>query len=128
MDKASSTQSPTLRSEIEEIFRRAATSGVQPRLRKVRGVCRFDITGMGTWDATINDGVVSVAEGKADSTHPNCVVSLTPSDFVRIMHHTDNMNFMTAVLQEIVTIKGDLVFAYTVLGSFVFPTSGVAAH
>lgn len=128
MDKASLTPSSAARGEIEEFFKRVAASGFQPRLSRAKGTCRFDIAGVGTWDATIKDGVVSVTEGRADASSPDCVVSATPSDFLRILNRVDNMNFMTAVLQEIVTIKGDLVFAYTALGSFVFPESGVPVH
>lgn len=128
MDKTGLAQSPSVHGEIEEIFRLVGRSGLQQRLRTVKGVCRFDITGAGTWDVAVKDGEISVAEGKADGSHANCVVTVAPNDFVRIVRHVDNMNFMTAVLQEIVTIKGDLVFAYTVLGSFVFPTSGAPTH
>jgi len=117
-------QASPLVGEIQSFFDRVAASGVQPRLRTVTGVCQFDIQGAGTWHASITNGVITVAKGAAQTPPANCVLSTTAEDFVRILNRVGNLNLMAAVLQEVVTIKGDLVFAYTVLGSFVVTPSG----
>ncbi|HEV8193818.1 MAG TPA: SCP2 sterol-binding domain-containing protein [Ktedonobacterales bacterium] len=128
MSKNSPKQASPLREEIEAYFDRAAASGVQPRLRTVTGVCQFNIEDAGTWHASIENGVVSVDKGAARIPPANCVVSTTAEDFVRILNREGHMNLMAAVLQEIVTVTGDLVFAYTVLGSFVITPSGTPAR
>jgi putative sterol carrier protein len=124
VSKDSPKQASPLRDEIEAFFDQVASSGVQPRLRGVTGVCEFDLEGAGTWHVSTKNGAVSVAEGAAKTPPADCVLWTTAEDFVRIVHREGNLNLMAAVLQEIVTIKGDLVFAYTLLGSFVFTPSG----
>jgi len=128
MSKDSPKHASPLRDEIEAYFNRVTASGVQPRLRGVAGICQFDIEDAGTWHASISNGTVTIAKGPARTPPANCVVSTTAEDIVRILNRTGHMNLMTAVLQEIVTISGDLVFDYTVLGSVVLTPSGSPAQ
>jgi len=128
VSKNSPKQASPLHDEIQAFFDRVTASGVQPRLRSVTGVCQFDIEGAGTWHASIKNGAVSIEKGAARTPPANCVLSATAEDFARIVHRAGNLNLMAAVLQEIVTITGDLVFAYTVLGSFVITPSSAPAR
>ncbi|MGO8946129.1 MAG: SCP2 sterol-binding domain-containing protein [Ktedonobacterales bacterium] len=106
--------------EIDKFFQRAAASGLQPRWRNLTGVCEFNIEGAGIWRATIKKGVVTVSKGAGDeSTPPTCIMSCSADDFVRLEHREGNLNVYAAALQEILTISGDMPFAWAVLNSFV---------
>jgi len=103
--------------EVEAAFARVAASGPQPRLRTIAGTCRFDIALVGTWCVTLKDGMVTVTKGAKD-TPATAVIASDAADFLRVVRREGRMNFMTAVLQELMTITGDVPFAYTALGSF----------
>jgi hypothetical protein len=111
---------------LDAFFQEVAASGHQPRLRRVTGVCEFDVDGAGTWYVAVKRGALTVSKGEepAGWSPPNCVVSLTAEDFLRILRHENNLNIYAAVLQELVTISGDTVFAWNALGSFE-PEAGV---
>ena len=112
---------------IDAFFQEVAASGHQPRLRRLTGVCEFDIDGAGTWYVAVKRGAITVSKGEepAGWPPPNCVVSVTAEDFVRILRHENNLNVFAAVLQELVTISGDTVFAWNALGSFMIePEAG----
>jgi hypothetical protein len=107
------------RGEIEAFFDRVARSTVQPRLRRLTGVCQFNIEGAGTWQIELKRGAASVTRGaERNAPPPNCVVSTTARNMVRILHHEGNLNIVAAVLQELVTVTGDVAFAWSVVGSF----------
>jgi hypothetical protein len=110
--------------EVEALFAQAAASGPQPRLRTLTGTCQFDLAGAGTWRATIKDGVVTVAKGGDDTSPTRCVVACDAKDFLRFVRREGNMNVMTAIMQELVTVTGDLPFAFAALGSFVLAPEG----
>jgi hypothetical protein len=105
---------------IEAFFQDVAASGHHPRMRRVTGICEFDIAGAGTWYAAVKRGAITVSKGEepAGSPPPNCVISVSAEDFVRILRHENNLNLFAAVLQELVTITGDTAFAWNALGSF----------
>ena len=108
-----------VRGEIEAFFDRVAQSAIQPRLRRLTGICQLDIKGAGTWQVALKRGAVTVSRGvEAGAPPPNCVVSMTARDMVRILHREGNLNIFAAVLQELVTVTGDIPFAWSVLGSF----------
>jgi SCP-2 sterol transfer family len=108
------------RAEIGAFFQRVAASGPQPRLRGLSGICQFDIDGAGIWQATVKKGVVMVAEGTvADPGSVTCIIACEAADFLRLVHREGNLNVYAAALQELFTIKGDLTFAWTVLGGVI---------
>lgn len=115
--------------EIEAFFDRVAGSAIQPRLRRLTGICQLDIKGAGTWQVALKRGAVTVTRGvESGSPPPTCVVSMTARDMVRILHREGNLNIFAAVLQELVTVTGDIPFAWSVLGSFAMkPTSSTAS-
>jgi len=110
--------------EVEVLFARVAASGPQPRLRTLTGVCQFDLAGAGTWRATVRDGAVSVTKGRDDTSPARCVVACDAQDFLRIVRHEGDMNTVAAYLQGLVTISGDLPFAYAILGGFILEPEG----
>lgn len=117
------------RGEIEAFFDRVAESTIQPRLRRFTGMCQFNIEGAGTWQVALKRGAVTVSRGvEAGSPAPNAVVSTTAQDMVRVLHHEGNLNIFAAVLQDLVTITGDIAFAWTLVGSFTLkPSSSTAS-
>ena len=116
------------RGEIEAFLERVAQSAIQPRLRRLTGICQLDIKGAGTWQLALKRGVVTVTRGVEAGSPPTCVVSTTARDMVRILHREGNLNIFAAVLQELVTVTGDIPFAWSVLGSFALnPTSPTAS-
>ncbi len=110
----------TVETAITAFFARVATSGSQPRLRSATGVCQFDIAPVGSWSVAVKEGVVTVTKGGDDTSPATCVVACDAADFLCVLCEAGHMNLMTALMQERVTITGDLPFAYAVLGSFVF--------
>ena len=111
--------------EVEAYFRKAEAGGAQPRWRNLTGVCQFDIEGAGIWRATIKKGVVTVTKGESDDTPPRCVISCSAEDFLRLVRRNTNLNVFAAALQELITISGDLAFAWAVLGGFIMNPSEV---
>ena len=111
---------------IDAFFQEVARSGHQPRLRRLNGVCEFDIDGAGTWYVAVKRGALTVNKGEEPVgwPPPTCVVSVAADDFLRILRHENNLNVFAAVLQELVTISGDTAFAWTALASFE-PEAGV---
>lgn len=91
----------------------------QPRLRGIRGVCRFDIAGIGSWSVAANDGEITVIEGVGNALHADCVVACGADDFLRIIHGENHLNMVTAAMQGLVSVTGDRVFAMAFLGNVV---------
>lgn len=112
----------TAADEIAAFFKQ--TTGAQPRLRGVNGVCEFNLEGAGSWRVTVKDGVVSATEGGAKTPPADSVINCAARDFQRILHREGNMNMNTAVLQGLVTATGDIPFALTLVGSFVPEPTG----
>lgn len=91
----------------------------QPRLRGITGVCRFDISGAGTWSVAVNDGEVSVIEGAGNALRADSVVSCSSEDFLRVERGEDHMNLVTAAMQGLVNVSGNTVFALEFLGNVI---------
>lgn len=113
--------------EIVEHFRREEVVRTQPRLRGLRGVCRFDIIGVGTWGLAVNDGEASFIEGAGNALPADCVVTSSAEDMLRVIRQENHMDLLTAAMQGLVTITGDKVFAVTVLGHYT-ETRGAAGQ
>lgn len=113
------TAGETAFGEIAEFFRQAGEMRTQPRLRGITGVCRFDIAGVGSWSVAVNDGEIKVIEGAGSALHADCVVACKAEDFLRIVHGENHLNLITAAMQGLVTVTGDLVFAMAFLGNVV---------
>ncbi|HEU5349295.1 MAG TPA: SCP2 sterol-binding domain-containing protein [Ktedonobacterales bacterium] len=105
--------------EVARFFRSISNVRSQPRLQGLRGVCRFDITGAGSWSVAVNEGEVTVIEGAGKALSADCTVSCSAEDFQRIMHREGYMNLVTAAMQNLVTVTGDKVFAMGFLGNVV---------
>jgi SCP-2 sterol transfer family protein len=107
--------------EITEFFKQSIATGPQkqPRLRGLRGVCRFDISGAGIWNIAVNDGEVTVIEGAGDALPADCAVTCSAEDFLRVIHRENQMNMVTAAMQGLVAVTGDKVFAFALLGNVI---------
>ncbi len=105
--------------EVGAFFQKMAESGTQPRLRTVTGICQFHVEGAGTWRLAVKKGAVTITKGDEGGTPPaNCIISCSATDFLRIVRHEGNLNTFAAALQRLVTITGDMPFAWSVLASF----------
>ncbi len=110
--------------EIMAFFRQAGDMRSQPRLHGITGVCRFDITGVGStgvgsWSVAVNDGEITVIEGAGKALHADCVIACGAEDFLRIVHGENHLNLITAAMQGLVSVTGDHVFAMEFLGNVV---------
>lgn len=119
------TEGQPAAAEIAGFFDKVAALGVQPRLRSVSGTCVFNITGAGSWRATITDGLPTIthdapANGPADST-----LECSAQDFLRIVHREGDLNVLAAFLQGLVTVTGDMGFATSLVGSVTFNPVGM---
>ncbi len=109
-------------SRVEAFFERVAQSGRQPRLRDITGIYEFDIAPLGSWCVRMKDGVAHVTRGPT-AMPPRCVISCDAADFLDIISPQNDLNVMTALLQEVVTITGDFPFGFALLNGFTFPRS-----
>ena len=67
---------------IATFFEGIAARGRDPQLQSIKGTCRFDIPGVGSWYLKINNGALEVNESKDDA---DLVITCEPQDFRRIM-------------------------------------------
>lgn len=67
---------------IATFFEGIAARGKDPQLQSIKGTCRFDIPGVGSWYLTINNGALEVNESKDDA---DLVITCEPQDFRQIM-------------------------------------------
>jgi len=102
-----------------------AALGVQPRLRTVSGTCVFNITGAGSWRATITNGLPTIAHDTSEKEPADCTVECSAQDFLRIAHRDGNLNILAAFLQGQVTVTGDMAFATSLLGGVTFEPVGM---
>lgn len=116
-------------SEIAEFFSYIAAAGAQPRLRFVSGICEFNIVGAGIWRVIIKDGAPTITQDTASTAKPDCVVTCSAEDFLRVVHRESHINIMSALLQGLIGVTGDLGFATLVLGSAILePTGSVSGE
>jgi putative sterol carrier protein len=102
-----------------------AALGVQPRLRAVSGTCVFNITGAGSWRATITEGLPTITHDAPENGPADCTLECSAQDFLRIVHHEGNLNVLAAFLQGLVTVTGNIGFATSLLGSVNFDPVGM---
>lgn len=102
--------------EVAAFFASDTVRGFQPRLASVTGMCRFDITGAGSWQVHVNKGMPTITQNDNDQSPANCVVTCSAEDFLRIVRREGNLNFFAAMLQGLVTVTGDMGFATALIG------------
>ena len=98
-------------SELGEIFERASRRFRAPDLTGVRATCRFETEEGGVWNVRIDDGTVDIEEGPGQAT-PSCAFRASDRDLARILRGEQNL--MTAALQGLVAVTGDLAIAQQV--------------
>ena len=67
---------------ISTFFNEIAARGKDPQLQSIKGTCRFDIAGVGSWYLTIDNGALEVNESKGDA---DLVITCDAQDFRRII-------------------------------------------
>lgn len=112
--------------EVADFFASETVRGFQPRLQSVTGMCRFDITGAGSWQVHINKGTPTITHDANDQSPADCVVTCSAEDLLRIIHREGYLNFFAAMLQGLVTVTGDLGFATALIGGVTFDTGELA--
>ena len=112
--------------EVAEFFASDAVRSFQPRLRSVSGMCRFDITGAGSWQVRIKEGMPTITHEANDQSPADCVVTCSAEDFARVMRREGYLNVYAAILQGLLTVTGDLGFATALLGGVTLDTVELA--
>jgi putative sterol carrier protein len=87
-----------------EIFEKEASLGFDPRLRGIRGTFRFDVTKVGSWFVTIDDGQVEVHEDPSASA--DCIIEGPESDLVAILN--GELRAVIAFMQGRIRFRGDM--------------------
>jgi hypothetical protein len=125
---------PTVARDVAAFFARLGSAELHPQLRAVTGSSQFNIEGAGRWRVAITDGVVTVAEvitagATGAKTAPadapaDAVVTVSAADMARILRGEGHLNAFSAVLQEIMTVRGDPAFTTSLLDVFSFGHGG----
>ncbi len=68
-------------------FQAIAARGYDPSLRGIKGTCRFEIAGAGTWVLSMQDGALTVTELPADA---ELVLASDAQEFDRIVRGEEN--------------------------------------
>ena len=89
-----------------EFFTALAGRGFEPRLRGVRGTYRFDVEKAGYWHMAVDDGRLTVREGREPA---DCIIALSEDDLVAAAR--GERNLLTLAMQGRVEISGDLQLA-----------------
>ena len=100
------TMDATASSTVPEIFDHLVAGGTVPALRRVSGVCEFDIDDSGQWFLHLDHGVPTLQEA---TDHPDCLIHCSASDFVEIAEGSRNL--FTTYLQGRITVAGDITLA-----------------
>jgi ubiquinone biosynthesis protein UbiJ len=96
---------------IRALFEQRRRHSYEPLLAGVRGSYRFDVVGVGSFFVSVDDGHLLIEERKRDA---DCVIVCAPDVFLRIA--LDEQNLLTAAMQGIVQISGDLSLAQKLHG------------
>jgi hypothetical protein len=91
---------------VQEVFEGLKQRTFEPRLLGVYGSYRFDILGVGSFRVSVSDGDVRVVESERGG---DCVITCGPGVFLRIVDGSQNL--LTAAMQGLVEIRGDLALA-----------------
>ena len=90
----------------QEVFSLHRTQHYEPILRGVHGTYLFDISKVGSWFVSVDDGAIHVEETKRDA---DCTISCDEPDFVDIVE--GRRHLVTAYMQGRVRIRGDMALA-----------------
>jgi len=94
--------------ETDRLFQHLAGAHSAPATRGVHASCRFEIEEGGSWNIRLDDGTVHVAKGPGEQA-PACTFRAADDDLARILRGEQNL--LTAALQGIVEVIGDLAVA-----------------
>jgi putative sterol carrier protein len=107
---------------VQEVFDKLPQAFVPEEARGFRAVVQFDLTGPGggEWNATINDGQLSVSPGRA--ANPTLTLGATAADYLAIIN--GDLKAMSAFMTGRVKVKGDLNTALKMQKMFRMPEDG----
>ncbi|MGH3516761.1 MAG: SCP2 sterol-binding domain-containing protein [Haloechinothrix sp.] len=117
---------PELRKRLlDEIFRRMEAHIRSDRVKRMRSVVRWRLTGGGgpggydRYESLLADGTCTVS--REMSAQPRVTITVSPADFVRLVTRqaTPPVLFVTGRIQ----VKGDLGFAAGLIGYFDLPSA-----
>ena len=96
-------------SHIAEFFNQVSSKVDPAKVKGMNVTYQFVITGDdgGEWAVTINDGQISVTQGKAEKT--NITLTISASDFLDLV--AGKLNGQTAFLTGKLKIQGDMTLA-----------------
>jgi hypothetical protein len=104
--------------EIETFFNSSETRAQQqPRLHHETGTCQFNVSGVGSWLFSLNEGLPTLVRD-TDATRaapPDTAFTCSPDVFLRIVHREGHLNAICAALQGLVEVRGDPALALAVL-------------
>jgi putative sterol carrier protein len=107
---------------LDQIFGRMKAHFRADRAEGVAAVVRFKITGPGDgeadrYEATIRDGACSVSRELVD--RPRVTIEVGAVDFLKLV--TGNASGPDLFIRRRIKIKGDLMFAASIVGLFTLP-------
>jgi putative sterol carrier protein len=102
---------------VRALFEQRRRQPFEPRLAGVVGSYRFDIEGVGSFFVSVDDGHLVIVEGARDA---DCTVRCGPDEFLRIADGSQNL--ITAAMQGLVRIDGDLALAQKLHGILPAPS------
>jgi putative sterol carrier protein len=97
--------------EVRDLFDRRTRDPFEPRLAGVLASYRFDVAGVGSFRVRVDDGKLQIEESTDEA---DCVIACEAQDFVRIASGAQNL--LTAAMQGLVTVHGDLALAQRLHG------------
>jgi putative sterol carrier protein len=106
---------------VREVFERRRQQPFEPQLAGVRGSYRFDVEGVGSFFVSVDDGALVIVEAARDA---DCVIACDPTVFLRVADGSQNL--LTAAMQGLVEISGDLALAQRLHGILPAPSDAHA--
>lgn len=92
--------------KVRALFEKRKREPFDSRLAGVTGSYRFDVDGVGSFFVAVDDGRLAVAELERAA---DCTIRCAPQTFLRIADGSQNL--LTAAMQGLVEISGDLALA-----------------
>jgi hypothetical protein len=89
-----------------EFFASLAERGFEPHVRGVRGTYGFDVQGAGHWHMAVDDGRLTIREGRESA---DCIITISEDDLVAAAR--GERNLLTLAMRGCVGIRGDLQLA-----------------
>jgi putative sterol carrier protein len=96
---------------VRALFEQRKQRPFEPTLAGVVGSYRFDVQGVGSFFVAVDDGQLAISELAREA---DCIVVCGPDDFVRIAEGRQNL--VTAIMQGLVEVHGDLALAQKLHG------------